>query len=327
MLKAPSLLHVIAAFEILDQARGRGDRRARARRRARAGAGLQLPRGAQGRKARLARGKAGPASRRRRHAAAAAAGRHRGRAQRDRRRRADPGADVREDPAHRPARRRRPARGGGGFRGRDRRTPRSASARARPRGPRARARGACAVRAQYRQGGLPELPGAARLRRRSRGCGHPALRGGAGRGTAALHAPVHRPRIACAQTSLLRRARRGADRRRAGEHAAPSREVRRDRRRGDDGHGHRDQLPQRRHPRAAARSQPRVARQGCRAHPRDLRRAGQEGQAHAGEARRADVASFTDARLRRSRAVRHRDRGGLRGHGRQGEGVPGARRR
>ena len=125
---------------------------------------------------------------------------------------------------------------------------------------------------------------------------------------------------------LLRRARGQQDPRRARGHAAAQDQEGGRHRRRHHGRRHRDELPQRRHPGddpgdEAGRAGPRRRRD-----PQELRGAGQEGQAQAGQVRAAHGAAEDHAGLRRHQGRRPGDRGGVRGHGRQGEGVQDARR-
>ena len=60
--------------------------------------------------------------------------------------------------------------------------------------------------------------------------------------------------------------------------------------------------------------------------PQELRGPGQEGQAEAGQVRPAHGAADDDAEIRRPEGCRPRDRGRVRGHGREGAGLQDARR-
>ena len=97
-------------------------------------------------------------------------------------------------------------------------------------------------------------------------------------------------------------------------------------RRRHHGRRHQHELPQRRHPGDDAGDE--AGRAGPRRgdDPQELREPGQEGQAQAGQARRAHGAAEHDAGLRRHRRRRPGDRGRVRGDGRQGKGLQDARR-
>ena len=119
----------------------------------------------------------------------------------------------------------------------------------------------------------------------------------------------------------------------AGKIAGPARrhaaardpQGRRDRRR-HHGRRHHHELPQRRHPRGAAGDEAGSAGPGPGHHPQELRELGEEGQAHDRAGRAAHGPDHAHARLRTVCRRRPGDRSGVRGHGRQGAGVPQARR-
>ena len=308
MLKAPSLLHVIAAFEdstkpVVAAIAGLA-----------LGGGLELALGChyrvahQDAKIGLPEVKLGllpGAGGTQRLPRAARRG---DRAQHDRRRRAGPERRCSRRPARavRPARRRRPARGGGRLR-----APRSADEPVRCRGCATAtvrepdARGACAVRAQHRQGGM------ARTSRRRSHCvdavaARPRCRSTrAWPRSAALHAPVHRPESRrCATSSSPSAPPRRSPTCRRARRCAPSKSAAVDRRR-HHGRRHRDELPQRRHPGDACSKTKQEALDKRRRHAsaRTTRRQVKKGKLTQDKLDAAHGAAHADARLRRPRAT------------------------
>ena len=126
---------------------------------------------------------------------------------------------------------------------------------------------------------------------------------------------------------LLRRARGQQHPRRAGRHAAAADRQGGGHRRRHHGRRHRDELPQRRHP-GDDRSR-RSRRRSTAASPPSARTTRRRSRRASSTQDKLDerMALLTDhARLRRPRRRRPRHRGGVRGDGRQGAGLPQARR-
>jgi len=162
-------------------------------------------------------------------------------------------------------------------------------------------------------------------RRRGR-LGREALRRGPANRARALRGAPDGPRIAGASPRVLCRARRREDSRRAGRHAATSAREGRCARRGHHGRGHRDELPQCRHPGDDPRDETGSARSWTRDDPEELREHGEERAPH----RRQDGKPARDAQadplVRRPQGRRPHHRGGIRRDGREGAGVQEAGR-
>ena len=107
--------------------------------------------------------------------------------------------------------------------------------------------------------------------------------------------------------------------------AAQGRTRRRHRRR-YDGRRHRDEFPERRRAGDDPGDEAGGAGQGACDHPPELRRLAEKGQADARKAGADDGAARVDAVVRRHRAGRPGDRGGVRGHCSQAGGVRATRR-
>ena len=173
---------------------------------------------------------------------------------------------------------------------------------------------------------VPRLPRPRVQRPVHRGRGQPAVRRGPEGRAEAVRRAGHRAAVGRPALRVLRRAGRQQDPRHRQGHADPRhRDVRRARRR-HDGRRHRDELRQRRHPGDDRRAQPGGARQGPRRGAQELRAVRVARLDPARGRRAAHGADHRVDRQGRLRHVRHRDRGGVRGHGAEAVDLPRARR-